>query len=229
MPAKFDRCVKKVKAGGDDVNPYAVCHSSIGEVLEPYGASIKEGGTLPMFKEGDTLPMFNEQTLPMLNEKELPMFESVAISGDLSAQSVGGKTRKIEEIEPCSCFDNVHKALIKETGIPSSEAGTSAGAKKGWDTRGRGQKDEDDIAKSYQDLPKPTGPPDPPPFSEPDDDPSEGGDAEKVADQYLGWLDDNDMLVDAEGALNYMTLNLGMDPDIAKAALKKWGADPSYL
>lgn len=29
MPAKFDRCVKAVKAKGSDVNPYAVCHASL--------------------------------------------------------------------------------------------------------------------------------------------------------------------------------------------------------
>lgn len=27
---KYERCVQHVKANGDDVNPYAVCHSSVG-------------------------------------------------------------------------------------------------------------------------------------------------------------------------------------------------------
>lgn len=30
MPAKFDRCVKKVKARGGVDNPYAVCRASLG-------------------------------------------------------------------------------------------------------------------------------------------------------------------------------------------------------
>ncbi|MDH3913411.1 MAG: hypothetical protein OEU09_19195 [Rhodospirillales bacterium] len=30
MPAKFDRCVKKVKAKGKVRNPYAVCRASMG-------------------------------------------------------------------------------------------------------------------------------------------------------------------------------------------------------
>ncbi len=29
MPAKFDRCVRKVKAKGKARNPYAVCNASI--------------------------------------------------------------------------------------------------------------------------------------------------------------------------------------------------------
>lgn len=37
---KYKSCVSKVKAKGDDVNPYAVCHASTGEIEEaeyPWG------------------------------------------------------------------------------------------------------------------------------------------------------------------------------------------------
>lgn len=30
MPAAYDRCVKKVKAKGGVVNPYAICRASMG-------------------------------------------------------------------------------------------------------------------------------------------------------------------------------------------------------
>lgn len=72
------------------------------------------------------------------HEYECDMMETVSIGGGLSAQSVGAK-RVIETISPCSCFDSIHKALLRETGV--DEAGSSEGAKKGWDKRGRGQKE----------------------------------------------------------------------------------------
>lgn len=37
--------------------------------------------------------------------------ESFSIGGGLSAQSVGGKKHKFEEIEACPCFDSLHRAL----------------------------------------------------------------------------------------------------------------------
>lgn len=43
MPAKFDRCVDKVKASGDNVNAYAVCHSSIeAETIEELASEGRE-------------------------------------------------------------------------------------------------------------------------------------------------------------------------------------------
>lgn len=66
--------------------------------------------------------------------------EQVSIGGGLSAQSVGAK-RVVETISPCSCFDSIHKALLRETGV--DEAGNSEGAKKGWDKRGRGKNEQD--------------------------------------------------------------------------------------
>jgi len=39
--------------------------------------------------------------------------ESFSVPGGLSAQSVGGKKIKIEEIEACPCFDSLHRALVQ--------------------------------------------------------------------------------------------------------------------
>jgi len=58
---------------------------------------------------------------------ECNMSEAVAISGGLSAQSVGAK--KIEEMESCSCFDSVHEALLHETG--AKEGGPGSGPQQG--------------------------------------------------------------------------------------------------
>ena len=72
---------------------------------------------------------------------ECNTLETVSIGGGLSAISIGAK--RMQEMIPCSCFDSIHKALLRETGMETGEAGTSQGAKKGWDTKGRGQKDEE--------------------------------------------------------------------------------------
>ena len=39
--------------------------------------------------------------------------ESFSVPGGLSAQSVGAKRIKIEEIEACPCFDSLHRALVR--------------------------------------------------------------------------------------------------------------------
>lgn len=130
--------------------------------------------------------------------------ETVAIPSSLSSVSVGAKkrTREINKI--------AGKLSTREMVEEIAEGGPGSGRK----PEG-GSKDEE--------------PKQPPPYSQPYDDPEDTGDAAQVANEYLSWLDKNDMLDDAEGAYNYLTYNLGMDPSYARDALKKWGADPSLI
>ena len=87
-----------------------------------------------------------------MKEKDCPLEESFSVPGGLSNISVGGKTRKtMETIKPDRQFNKVVRSLVQESHNPMEipigkevdEAGTSAGASKGWDKRGRGRKAEE--------------------------------------------------------------------------------------
>lgn len=88
------------------------------------------------------------------------LVESFSVGSGLSNISVGGK-KHMETIEPCSCFDKVHKALVQETHIDTDqgfaqgpigtyvtdEAGTPEGAKKANQGRAKGKGKPDKKGK----------------------------------------------------------------------------------
>lgn len=84
------------------------------------------------------------------HEYECDMMETVSIGSGLSAQSVGAK-KVVETIIPCSCFDSIHKALLRETGM--EEGGPGSGRKKGDDGLGGvgfGSESDRSNADSYK-------------------------------------------------------------------------------
>lgn len=116
MPEKLDRCVAHVKNDPGVDNPWAVCNASISETCEICGL---EEGSHGMFSDHKY-------------QRPMQLVESFSIGGGLSAQSVGAKTKKVEEIAPCSCFDTVHEALKSETKEGGPGSGPQPGQGKGY-------------------------------------------------------------------------------------------------
>ena len=110
MPEKLDRCVEHVKAQGNVDNAWAVCNASLKEVNEPPARkTAQEANKKPyppcdIVQPGDPLDKIEQ--------------EAVAISGGLSAQSVGAKRHKDQKVQeticPCNTFDKLHEALVQE-------------------------------------------------------------------------------------------------------------------
>ena len=99
MPAKFERCVQHIKDKGqaDGVNPWAVCHASIGETDDDALDNIIKEHHNPM---------------DIAWGRKLPDSETVAVSGDLSAIDIGGQRKKIEE-----AFTTMYVRLMRNDAI----------------------------------------------------------------------------------------------------------------